>query len=496
MPKNIQGEGSCKKINFRMTNICNRTLTMIVRVFLLLTLTCFGGGVFAQEFPIKPSVKPEPVSEYDKDLLTKEFHSGRRDALRKLMADSSVAVFFSSTIKNRANDVDYEFHQDPNFYYLTGLREPGAVLIIFKNDIRIGDVTGNEILFLQDRDLKTERWTGKLLGTDGAKKVLGFQLSSPSSTFSEFNLDSVFKKVYAFKENKQEINDLQMQFYKKISKRAVAPDSYSIREMTAKLREIKTKEELDLMRKAINFTCDGIREAMKALESGMGEFDIEAIVEYVFRSKGAEDVGYPSIVGGGENSCILHYETNRKKLVSKDMLVCDVGAEYHGYTADVTRTIPTNGKFSPEQKAIYNIVLDAQIAGIAVSKPGEYFRVPHNAAMAIVQKRLMELGVTKTPGDAMKYFFHGTSHYLGLDVHDEGTYGKLQPNSVITVEPGIYIPEGSDCDPKWWNIGVRIEDDVLITETDPEVLSACVPKNIDEIEALMKKESLFNLMKK
>lgn len=438
----------------------------------------------------------QPVSEYDTDLLTKEFHSGRRDALRKLMADSSVAVFFAATVKNRANDVNYEFHQDPNFYYLTGLREPGAVLVVFKNDIQIDGITGNEILFLQDKDPKSERWNGKLLGAEGAKSTLGFQITAPVSAFSEFTLDSAIQKIYAVKENKQEVNAQQAQFYRKVSKRADKPDSYSLKEMTAKLREVKTKEELVLMRKAISFTCDGIKEAMKALEPGMGEFDMEAIVEYVFKSKGAEDVGYPSIVGGGENSCILHYETNRKRLVSKDMLVCDVGAEYHGYTADVTRTIPTNGKFSPEQKAIYNVVLEAQTAGIAKCKPGEYFRAPHNAAMEIIQKRLLELGVIKMPGDVMKYFFHGTSHYLGLDVHDEGTFGKLLPNSVITVEPGIYIAEGSDCDPKWWNIGVRIEDDILITETDPEVLSDCVPKKIEEIEALMKKESLFNLLKK
>ena len=476
-----------------MTHIFNRT-PKLFGVFLLLSFHPFFGK--AQELPAKIAIKAEPVSEYDTDLLTKEFHSGRRDALRKLMADSSVAVFFSSTIKNRANDVDYEFHQDPNFYYLTGLQEEGAVLLVFKNDVQIDGVSCKEVLFLQDRDPKNERWTGKLLGTEGAKSVLGLQTAFSSSAFSEFNLDSALKKIYSAKQRKDEVNDLQNQFYKKLSKKAVVPDSYSLKEMTGKLREIKSKEELYLMRKAISNTCDGIKEAMKALEPGMGEYDVEAIVEYVFKSKGAEDVGYPSIVGGGENSCILHYETNRKKLVAKDMLVCDVGAEYHGYSADVTRTIPVGGKFSTEQKAIYNIVLEAQAAGIAKCKPGEYFRAPHNAAVEVVQKKLLELGIIKTAGESSKYFFHGTSHYLGLDVHDDGTYGKLLPNSVITVEPGIYIPAGSDCDPKWWNIGIRIEDDVLITEAEPEVLSACVPKNIEEIEALMKKESLFNLMKK
>lgn len=450
--------------------------------------------LFAQEFPLKAPIKTEQQSLYDNDLLPKEFHAGRRNALRQLIGDSTVAVFFASTQKNRSNDVNYEFHQDPNFYYLTGLREPDAMIMIFKNEVQFDGFSANEILFLKEKEPKSERWTGKLLGVEGAKSVLGIQHSFSAESFQELKLDfSKFKNVYFIEQKKENESDLQKQFSKKQSSNA---DTYSIKEMMAKLREIKTKEELELMRKAINITCDAISEAMKALEPSMNEFSVEAVVEYVFKSKGAEHEGYPSIVGGGENSCILHYETSRKKLISKDMLVCDVGAEYHGYTADVTRTFPVNGKFSEVQKQIYNIVLEAQTAGIAVCKPGEDFRQPHKDATAIIQKRLLELGVIKTPNEVSKYFFHGTSHYLGLDVHDMGIYGKLKPNSVITVEPGIYIPFGSDCDEKWWGIGIRIEDDVLITETEPEVLSACVPKTIEEIETLMKQESLFNLMKK
>ena len=454
-----------------------------------LFLPFFG---IAQEFPLKTTIKSESPSLYDNDLLSKEFHSGRRDALRKQMADSSVAVFFSATVKNYANDVNYEFHQDPNFYYLTGLKEPDAMLIVFKNNVQLGDMYGNEFIFLQDKDPKSERWTGKLTGVDGAKNTLGIQ-NAYSNNIQEFNFDfSKCKKIYCFKsEEKTYYKDLPKAF----SSNPLA-DIYAAKDIMATLREIKTKEELDLMRKAINITCDAIKEAMKALEPGMKEYDMEAIVEYVFKSKGSEREGYPSIVGGGENSCILHYETNRKKLVSKDMLVCDVGAEYHGYTADVTRTMPVNGKFSEAQKAIYNVVLEAQTAGIDTCKPGVDFRAPHKVATAIIQKRLLELGVIKQPNEVGKYFFHGTSHYLGLDVHDQGIYGKLKPNSVITVEPGIYIPFGSDCDEKWWGIGIRIEDDVLITETMPEVLSSCVPKTIVEIEALMKEESLFNHIKK
>ena len=447
--------------------------------------------VEAQELPAKITIKQEQ-SVYDNDLLSKEFHSSRRDALRKLMADSSVALFFSGTIKNKSNDVDYEFHQEPNFYYLTGLKEENALLIVFKNEVQLDYASGNEFLFLEDRDPKTERWTGKKLGVDGAKNILGINNSFSTGVFENLKIDfSKYKKVYCVKEH-------EGQNFKSLTNISELPkaDTYGFKEMMATLREIKTKEELDLMRKAISVSCDGIKEAMKAIEPGMHEYDAEAIVEYVFKSKGAEDEGYPSIVGGGENSCILHYETNRKKLTSKDMLVCDAGAEYHGYSADVTRTFPVSGKFSEEQKAIYNVVLEAQTAGIAKCKPGEDFRQPHKEATAVIQKRLLELGVIKQPNEVSKYFFHGTSHYLGLDVHDMGTYGKLKPNSVITVEPGIYIPFGSDCDEKWWNIGIRIEDDVLITETEPEVLSSCVPKTVAEIEALMKQESLFNMMKK
>ena len=488
MSENFKRKRASKKIIIEMISIVNKTPFFGVFLFLIFLISppllWRGGEAGAQ-------------SLYDTDLLTKEFHSGRRDALRKLMEDSSVAVFFSFSEKTRSNDVEYEFHQDPDFCYLTGLNEPGAMLLVFKNEVQVGDGYGNEILFLQERDPKSERWTGKLLGTDGAKNTLGIQNAFSSTSFSEYKIDlSSFRKVYFIEQKNEVTSALSKQFSFKISMSQAATDVYALKEMMEKLREIKTKEELDLMRKAISITCEGIKEAMKAIEPGMHEYDAEAIVEYVFKSKGAEDVGYPSIVGGGENTCILHYETNRKKLVTKDMLVCDVGAEYHGYSADVTRTYPVNGKFSEEQKAIYSIVIDAQTAGIAKCKPGEDFRAPHKAATEVVQKRLMELGIIKSPGESMKYFFHGTSHYLGLDVHDEGTHGRLLPNSVITVEPGIYIPFGSDCDEKWWGIGIRIEDDVLITETEPEVLSACVPKTIDEIEVLMKKESLFNLMKR
>jgi Xaa-Pro aminopeptidase len=260
------------------------------------------------------------------------------------------------------------------------------------------------------------------------------------------------------------------------------------------MREIKEAEELVLIRKAVTMTCGGLNELMRALEPKMREYQAEAIVEFWFKNNGAEAVGYPSILGGGKNSCYLHYSSNRKKLEGKHLLLCDVGAEFHGYTADVTRTLPVDGNFSTEEKAIYELVLRAQDAGIAECHVGRKFWDPDKAAKAVLAQGLKELGITTRSSDLKTYYFHGTSHYMGLDVHDSGLRGFLKAGNVITVEPGIYIPEGSDCDPKWWNIGIRIEDDIVITPNGPENLSASTPRTVAEIEALMAKESLFNLM--
>jgi Xaa-Pro aminopeptidase len=442
---------------------------------------------------------------YDTDWPGKEFHKGRREALRELLPKGAVAVFFSAPEQKRSNDVYYLYHQDPDFFYLNGLREPNACLILFKDFQDIGGQSVGEVLFMQGKNPFMERWTGVRMGTDSAKVFLGINAVKTGQDFPDFKIDfSKFSKVLWQNKfpgleddpaDRGDLFSLVKHFRIKTEISGAKVDSLNLRHLMAELREIKTPEELVLLRKAIKITCDALRELMKALEGGWTEYQAQALVEYLFRKNGAEYPGYPSIVGGGENSCILHYNTNRKRLVKNDLLVVDAGAEYHMYTADVTRTLPVNGKFTPEQKIIYNIVLEAQNAGIKASKAGNDFREPHKVAFDIIANRLLELGIIKEKTQALRYFFHGTSHYLGLDVHDPGLYGKLQPNSVITVEPGIYIAAGSDCDPKWWNIGVRIEDDVLITAGEPEVLSSFVPKTIEEIEKLMKEESLFNLIR-
>ena len=419
---------------------------------------------------------------YDTDLLSKEFHKGRREALRKLMPDSSCAVFFTNPERQRANDTKYLYHQDPDFYYLTGLTEPNAILIVFKEPQTFYDtIITNELIFVQDRNPSQEAWTGKILGKEGVKKQYGFEHVQLNKQFAVFKLNfskysgvfhtAFFDDVRDDKDENADLYDLIKDFHLKTSDKRKNVNSTVLEGWMATLREIKQPEELVLMRKAIDVTCMAHAEMIRALQPGMAEYQAQSVVEYMFKNQGAEYLGYNSIVGGGENSCILHYETNRKKLEGGNLLVVDAGAEYHGYTADVTRTLPVDGKFSEQEKAIYTIVLEAQEAGIKACRRGESFLAPHTAAVTIIQKKLLQLGIIKNAYEYEKYFFHGTSHYLGLDVHDAGTYGKLAVGNVITVEPGIYIPAGADCDPKWWNIGVRIEDDILITTGEPENLS-------------------------
>ena len=440
-------------------------------------------------FPIT-TLRPDPLGIYDTDLLPPIFHKERRKLVRTFMPENSMAIFCSAKNMLRANDVDFEFHQDPNFYYLTGLNEPNSMLILFKNPYLFDKDTITELLLIKERNPNSETWVGKKLGIKGSKLLLNVQRS--------YNIDNFKMEMFNF----LEIDSLFIHDNFNMSEGlfpihndSVVVDTLGTKlkvnntlifNWLAELREIKTKEEMVLLRKAISITCDAQTELMKVLKPGMKEFQAEAVVEAIFKLSGAEYPGYPSIVGAAENSCILHYTTNRKTMRGNHLLLSDVGAEYHGYTADVTRTIPVDGKYSEEEKTIYNIVLEAQDKAIKECKVGNPFYITNTIATTVVSQRLQELGIIKSPHEIRRYFMHGTSHYLGLDVHDPGTGGDFQANTVITVEPGIYIKEGSPCDPKWWNIGVRIEDDILITEGEPENLSGCVPRTIEEIESIMK----------
>ena len=505
------------------------------------------------------------------DYLSKEFHKGRRDALRQLLPPNSVMAIFAFPTRNFSNDVDYKYHANPDLYYFSGYTEPSAVLLIFKDAQKdSADQTYNELFFVQKKNPQREQWTGKRLGIEGVK-AMGFSHAYNSEDFGRYAPDlSKFDKVIF--EFLQEISDKitqtddiydlvkifrnkaglpedfenevmadimsvaqypmllnsiprLTQYYKNlaeeseqyranpfIKKVVTLKDSTEARQLltemaaakwdpalfglyTKQLRQIKTPEELSLMRKSITISALVHNEAMKAVKPGMSELELQGVQEFIHKKLGAEYVGYPSIVGAGANGCVLHYIENNATNLGSKMVLMDVGAEYHGYSADVTRTFPANGKFSAEQKQIYDIVYEAQEAVFKICKEGTTFQEIEKTARDVVTKGLVKLGILKDENQNRLYYPHGCSHFLGLDVHDKGIYHKLFENMIITVEPGIYIPENSDCDKKWWGIAVRIEDDVLIKMNGFENLSAQAPRKSEDVEKMSAQKSFIDALK-
>lgn len=451
------------------------------------------------------------------DFLSKDFHHGRRVLLRDKLPPNSLAVFFANATRNRANDVDYEFHQDPDFYYLTGYKEPHSVLVIFKDKQTASNGSQyDEIIFVQPRNERAEMWTGRRLGDTGVKSQWGFDFAFTNKEFKRYSVDfKKFDKILFFDffndvrddlRDSSDLADLIDQFKVKVNypdKGQIAVntepqknnlDTRSLEPLMDQLRGIKTLEEIKLVRKAVLVSCQAQIEVMKAMKPGMSEIEVQGIHEYVFKKYQAEDVGYPSIVGSGHNGCILHYEENYKPSInSRDLILMDLGAEYRGYTADITRTIPVGGKFLPEQKQIYELVLAAQEEAMKICKPGTTFDDLTKATRTVVDKGLKDLGVIKE-NERHSYYPHGCCHHIGLDVHDRGEYNLLQEGMAITIEPGIYIPENSPCDSKWWGIAVRIEDDYLVTKDGHEHLSKLAPRTVKDIEETMKLPSPLDAM--
>ncbi|MFQ5628807.1 MAG: aminopeptidase P N-terminal domain-containing protein [bacterium] len=427
-----------------------------------------------------------------------EIYKARRAAVLDKMASNSVLILKAAPVERRNGDVDYVYRQDSDFYYLTGFEEPEAVLILSKRGLFLRDnfQRVNELLLLRERDPRRETWDGYMLGVDRAESVLGVQAARSIDELKTYmassirNADTVYVKIGRV-DFDSPLNE-ELDFIKKARERlldfaVVDPNVFFV-----PMRQKKDEHELELLKKAIEITGQGHLEAMRTAKPDIFEYQLEASLEYVFHQNGCEREGFPSIVGSGPNSCILHYNTNRRKMRDGEVVVLDIGAEYGMYTADITRTIPVSGKFTKEQKAIYNIVLEAQEAGIAAAVAGAGFRAPNMAAAQKVRDGLIRLKLLNENADrrAMRDFLpHGISHYIGLDVHDVGGHGILQPNEVITVEPGIYISETTgkkhDLPKGYWNIGVRIEDDILITENGPVLLSKHAPRKAEEIEKVM-----------
>ena len=442
------------------------------------------------------------------DDLGPEFHKKKRQEFRSLMPANSVAFIFTSPIMKRSNDTDYMYHQDPNFYYLTGWREPHGVLVIFKDDQFDSDGSYNEIMYVRERNEYREMWDGRRLGIKGAKKMSFDRVklrsefienTIPVENFSNILNTNIRDDVRDFKDDKYDLFDIQNKFQEIVSKKEsdILGDlnkqffSSSINQIMSKLRQTKDPLEIELLTKAIRISALAQIEVMRAIHNDMTEREVQGIHEFIYRKYGAAHEGYNSIVGAGGNACVLHYVTNEDMDIKDKLILMDVGAEYRGYTADVTRTIPVNGKFNNEQKIIYDLVYKSQEEAIKEAIIGNSFNDIYLKSYDIIAKGLIDLGIINDYREARKYYPHGVSHHIGLDVHDPGSR-DLMENMVITVEPGIYIPENSNTDPKWWNIGVRIEDDILITNSGPVNLSIDAPRRSDEIEVIMAQDSPIN----
>ncbi|MEX2595967.1 MAG: aminopeptidase P family protein [Salibacteraceae bacterium] len=418
-----------------------------------------------------------------------------RERLRDTLPDSSFVALFSAPVKTRSNDINFPYHQDSDFYYFTGIEKENAMLLLFKNPMQIDGKWYREMLFIEDKDKQKEMWNGRMIEQEDATEISGIGAVFSNKTFKTLGIDwdaisSVFANKHLFIERDDvshpgDLMSMVKHFYAKTERSNLSVKTSEAEDLFAVIRQNKQAEELKMMQHAIDITCEAHNNVMKFLRPGMTEYQLEAMIEFTFRSNGAQGNAFPSIVASGENGGIMHYTANDALLIPGDMVVMDIGAQYEGYAADVTRTVPVSGKFSEEQAQVYQLVLDAQTVAIRYARKGYKFWTPHEEAYRTIGKGLIKLGIIKEWSEIADYFIHGTSHYLGLDVHDPGIYSSLQPGEVITVEPGIYIPQNSPCDSKWWGIFVRIEDDVLITDGPAKVLSDKSPKTITDIELMM-----------
>ncbi len=425
----------------------------------------------------------------------------RRQALLGRLPAGSLALIPGAALKVRNRDVEYPFRQDSDFYYLTGFSEPDALLLLLP-----GRAEGETVLFCQPRDPEQEVWTGYRLGPERAPEALGvdqaFTLTERDQRLPELmagcpELHFALGRDAAFD---QQVLGWLRQVQAQARQGVAAPQVLrQIQPLLHEARLLKAPAEQAVMREAARISALGHRRAMQVCRPGMGEAQLEAELHHEFGRHGGRWTAYGTIVGGGANGCILHYTENQDPLREGELVLIDAGCELDHYAGDITRTFPVNGRLSPEQRALYEWVLKAQEAAIAAVRPGVSFNHPHEVAVRVLTEGLLSLGLLQgeleplLADEAYKpYYMHRTSHWLGMDVHDVGPYREgdewrlLVPGMALTIEPGLYIaPDAEGVEARWRGIGIRIEDDILVTEQGCEVLSTGVPKAVEEIETLM-----------
>ncbi|MCO8066532.1 Xaa-Pro aminopeptidase [Acinetobacter schindleri] len=439
-----------------------------------------------------------------KKLTQAEFQE-RRDILAGEMGLRSIAIIATSPVALRNRDADYKYRADSSFFYLTGFAEPEAVAVIETFDSEEEGYTYS--LFCRERDREMEIWNGYRAGVDGAvddyeaDEAYAIDLLDEEILEKLQNKDKLFYRVGHSAEFDARVAKWIAQASSESRRGKSAPAQIvQLDRIVDEMRLHKDANEIELMQIASDISAEAHTRAMQTVRPGMMEYALEAELNYVFGKNGCVP-SYNSIVGGGENACILHYVENDKELKDGDLVLIDAACEYQFYASDITRTFPVNGKFSPEQKALYNIVLDAQIAAINAVQIGNSYKEPHNVAVRILVQGLLDLGIMQGKIEEIietesfrQFYMHGTGHWLGMDVHDVGAYKtngewrSYEEGMVVTVEPGLYIaPDDETVDPKWRGIGIRIEDDVVATQNGPLVLTAKVVKTVEDIEALMAK---------
>lgn len=434
--------------------------------------------------------------------LDKKIFAARRAALMQDLLPGSIAIIPSANEFVRNNDVHYNFRQDSNFYYLTGFDEPESVALLIP-----GREHGEFVLFCREKDKTRELWDGYRAGQEGATEQFGADDAFPIGDVDEIlpGLIEGRSRVYYAMGRHKEFDAQVMTWVNSIRANvrqgAHPPGEFSdLDHLLHDLRLYKNAQELKLMAESARISCEAHKRAMLFCQPGVYEYQLEAEILHEFGMSGAREAAYGSIVGGGKNACILHYRENDQKLNNNDLVLIDAGCEYQFYAADITRTFPVNGVFSSAQKNIYNIVLEAQLAGIAAAVVGNHWNDPHDATVQVIARGLSDLGLLQGSLEDIieqesyrKYYMHRAGHWLGLDVHDVGDYKvadqwrELEAGMVMTVEPGIYIPANDESvASKYRGIGIRIEDDIVVTKSQPWVLTEDAPKTVEAIEALMR----------
>ena len=433
--------------------------------------------------------------------MNKQEYKRRRKQLMQSMGENTVAILPAALVRIRNRDAEFQFRQDSDFHYLTGFDEPEAVAVLVP-----GREHGEYILFCRENDKKMETWNGLRAGQDGAIKNYAADDSFPIDDIDDIlpglleNKEKVFYTMGMHPEFDQRVINWVSRLRDQSRIGVHTPSEFvALDHQLHDMRLYKSAAEIKVMRKAAEISAQAHIRAMQFSKPGIYEYQLEAELLHSFMQQGARFPAYTSIVGGGKNGCILHYVENSETLKNGDLVLIDAGAELECYASDISRTFPVNGKFSKEQRALYEIVLAAQLAAIEKVKPGNHWNEPHEAAIEVLTQGLIDVGLLKGKLKAnlekesyKDFYMHRTGHWIGIDVHDVGDYKVddewrvLEPGMVLTVEPGLYISaEHESVDKKWHNIGIRIEDDVLVTKEGYEILSKDVPKDPDKIEALM-----------